>query len=693
MNERDVFFKVEKRLIQLGHSKDSIQFEVKTPLGRRADVVVFQGDKAKIVIEIQNISVLLPETDSELKFHPATRQAQAYAKELGAPYFAITNGSVYRWFTTADDGRPKLIPYPVLTGPSSTEDTSLGKNKILHILFDLADQSRTSLSLDSLLLNLGVALLSYLTPNESSHILNGTRDFEFLEASRIDRDFLENALSTFTDVDIKSYSGTVLVEAIDEFLQAYLTDRRFSQFKLPTWLTQFMLELAEIQTSKRFLDIYSNLGDGVTAAHAISKNTSIYSASFTGFSFLWDLVKRGALGINKKDALFAAPDAINEISLPANIDRVLVAPPFGGRVVIDGRAQRSEIVFLEKAIDVIEHTGFVVAIVPESFLFAEGAEKRLRFKILEACRVWAIISLEQFLPNSGIKANILVLEKQTTRTLGQVLMAELKSTDIKQISSNNSIKKLKEILDVYHKQLLGQETSATEQITLVPEQELFSEKSWVVRRYLYEISDEDDVIAYPTQSLSDLCSISKGAKIRLAEEVGDLPVIGPAAVRALYIDPIKLNKTSKEEIALAKISPRYVQPNDILIHAIGPHRGEAALVTHDFAGILVSQHMLILSPRSQEVIPEYLAIALNSSFVRKQIYNVSTGSVIAGLTAGNARNLVIPVPPVAEQEKIIHKVRSIQSKLTQIENNLKETEGELETILDNFYTLGVNNNE
>jgi hypothetical protein len=689
MNENDLFFMVEKRLIEFGYPKDSIQFEFKTPLGRRADVVVFEDDKPKIVIEIKGGNISLPEKDSELKFHPATRQAQAYAKELKASYFAVTNGLVFRWFTTDDDGRPKLLQHPIYLASITSEDSSMEKNKILQVLFGLADISRGSLSFDSMLNNLAVALLSHLENDGNQQYINKTDDFSFLDINKLDQEFLANAHSTFAQADIRAYSGSVLVQAIDEFLQLSLTDIRLAQFKLPVWLTNFMVDLAKVETSKGFLDIYSNFGDGIVAAHRISQNIPVYSFSFISLAFLWDRVKRAALKLSSNDAWFVSTSSMSKISLSSRIDRVLVAPPFGGRISNDNQqTQSSEVFYLEKALSLIEDTGFIVAIVPENFLFSESQD-RFRFTLLEQCRLWAIISLEQFLPKTGIKANILVLEKQNIRKLGNVLMAELTTAEIKQISSKSRANRLREILDFHNAHLIGQTPSANEQIVLVSEEELFGNKSWSVRRYLTKDS-ESIAVAYPTRNLSELCEITKGANITLDGD-GDLPIIGPSAVRAFYIDPISFDKTSKKKIALAKTNPKQIKQNDILIHAIGPHRGEAALVPSEFDGYLISRHMLIADLITQEIIPEYLVIALNSSYVRKQVYNLSTGTVIAGLTSSNVRDLAIPLPPIDEQKRIVEKVKSIRYRLSQIQNNLRDTEGELEALLDDYYTLGANN--
>jgi len=689
MNERQLFFRVEQRLIEFGYSKDSIQFEFKTPLGRRADIVIFENDKPKIVVEIKGENALLPEKDTELKYHPATRQAQSYAKELHAPFFVVTNGADFRWFTADEDGRPKLLQYPILPQMHVSQGAELGKNKILQILYSLADQSRDYLSFDSLFTNLGVAFLYYFENKEHFVISDFDKYFNFLEGAKLDKDFITQAYSTLYQADLKSYSRILVVQAIDEFLQIYVTDIRLAQFKLPNWLTSFMVDLSSIENSIGFLDIYSNFGDGTVSVNQKIQDVPIYSFSFTSFAYLWDRVKRTILGLNNKNLWLVSPKTMSNVSLPSPVDRILVAPPFGGRFESENRQiQSSEVFFIEESLYLMGKTGFIVTIVPESFLFSASQEK-FRSYLLERCRLCTIISLEQFLPKTGIKANILILEKQEERAFGNVLMSELTSSDVKEISSNNQSSRLKEILDLHYRHLSGQILAKSEKIALVPEVDLLNSKSWTVKRFLIK-ETETLVSAYPTRNLSEICRVTKGANITLDDE-GDLSVIGPSAVRAFFIDPISLDKTSKKKVALAKINPKYAKHHDILIHAIGPHRGETALVTSEFDGLLVSRHMLIVSVDAQEVIPEYMVIALNSSFVRKQVYNISTGSVIAGLTIGNFIDIMIPLPPIEEQQRVVEEVNLIRARMSEFQSRLKDTEVELETLLDSYYTSGGNN--
>jgi hypothetical protein len=688
-SERDTIYLVEQKLLELGYSKDNIQFDVQTPLGRRADIVIFEKNEPKVVIEVKSADTYLPDSDSELKYFPAARQAQSYAKELGALHFVVSNGFLFRWFITDEDGLPKLLEHPVLQTSMPPFETEKGKKKIVQVLYNLADQGRDYLSFDSLFLNLGSALLAYFEHIENASTFFQKENLNITEKQIVNTDFISSAYSTFNEVSLKTYPGDLLVDAIDEFLQVYITDIKMGAFRLPNWLTKFMIDLSQIQPSEKFLDIYSNVGDGAIAAYRVRKDIPIYSLSSTQLSYLWDKVKRVAIGMKSQDVIWVDAESFDSISFEGGIEKILVAPPFNARISDkDNQLQRSENFYLERAIDFLANEGRIVAIVPENFLIA-GSQQKFRLFLISKLHLRAVISLEQFLPNTDVKASVLVLDKLNEAPKNGILMAELTSADIKQSLTTNKNKQIAELVKLLREHLNGNTPAKTPKKSVVTESELVQNQSWSVKRFL-EPTIDMPVTAYPLAKLFDLSRIIRGADITIDVD-GNLPLIGPAAIRAFDIDPTKLDLTSEKKISLAKSTPKRTKTNDILIHAIGPHRGQAALVTEEFDSFLVSRHLLIVSLESKTVLPEYLVIALNSTFVRKQIYNLSTGSVISGLTPRNVQQLSLPLPALSEQLQIIQQVNDIRSRQDALQANLIEAQNQLETLLDTFYSQGENN--
>jgi restriction endonuclease S subunit len=216
------------------------------------------------------------------------------------------------------------------------------------------------------------------------------------------------------------------------------------------------------------------------------------------------------------------------------------------------------------------------------------------------------------------------------------------------------------------------------------------DKCWAVDFYNPSVQIELNS-EYPLYTLQDLAAIRKGSPLTLDKE-GTIPVIGPGAIRSLFIDPSSLDRTTE-----IRIPPKSVvtQANDVLIHAVGPYRGQAALVEPDLINYLVSRNVIVLQDISPKVLPAYLATVLNSGFVRKQMEDKSTGAVLAQLSIRKLVDIKIPVPDLTTQNHIVDKVSSTRRKLIETEQQalvvqsaLKEQQESLRSLLDNIHLSG-----
>jgi type I restriction enzyme M protein len=111
-------------------------------------------------------------------------------------------------------------------------------------------------------------------------------------------------------------------------------------------------------------------------------------------------------------------------------DVVLANPPFSGKVdrdrIVDdvkiGTTTATELLFLKYMMDSLKPGGRAGVIVPEGVLFGStGAHKELRRRLLDTCRLEAVLSLPGgvFQPYSGVKTSALVFTKgaRTERVL------------------------------------------------------------------------------------------------------------------------------------------------------------------------------------------------------------------------------------------------------------------------------------
>ena len=98
-----------------------------------------------------------------------------------------------------------------------------------------------------------------------------------------------------------------------------------------------------------------------------------------------------------------------------------------------------------------------------------------------------------------------------------------------------------------------------------------------------------------------------------------------------------------------------VMPMDILLNITGGSIGRCALIPDDFTKGSINQHILIIrmiDPRLRF----YIHACICSPFIQKYIRGNTVGDK-DGFSAGRCKNMLIPLPPYAEQIRIVEKIR------------------------------------
>ena len=141
-----------------------------------------------------------------------------------------------------------------------------------------------------------------------------------------------------------------------------------------------------------------------------------------------------------------------------------------------------------------------------------------------------------------------------------------------------------------------------------------------------EMGEHEDLTSrYPMVRVDELSIfIKRGAGIKL-DQNGDIPIIGPGAIRPLELDASSLGKTTKDNLPQR---PVIVEVGDVVLNNISTYLGAAAVVNEAVAGSYLSQHAVLVRPDLSRVLPEYLAAALNSDYVKPQIQQMATGTII-----------------------------------------------------------------
>ena len=119
-----------------------------------------------------------------------------------------------------------------------------------------------------------------------------------------------------------------------------------------------------------------------------------------------------------------------------------------------------------------------------------------------------------------------------------------------------------------------------------------------------------------------------------------------------------------EELA-SKRAGSAVIAKDMLLNITGGSIGRCAIVPNDFDIGNVNQHVLIIRCVNEQC-RSYIHLVICSPLIQAAINEKAVGDK-AGFSANKAKNLLIPLPPLAEQHRIVARVDELMAKIDELE--------------------------
>ena len=121
-----------------------------------------------------------------------------------------------------------------------------------------------------------------------------------------------------------------------------------------------------------------------------------------------------------------------------------------------------------------------------------------------------------------------------------------------------------------------------------------------------------------------------------------------------------------------------IEPNDILITRAGPmtRTGIMCLVENIRFNLLLSDKTVRVNIDNKNVSKKFIVNAINSPCIRLQIINMMSGmdKQQVNISQEKIRKIIIPLPPIEEQQRIVDKINEIMPKIDEYEKIEKELE-------------------
>ncbi|MCK5801607.1 MAG: restriction endonuclease subunit S [Lentisphaeria bacterium] len=116
-----------------------------------------------------------------------------------------------------------------------------------------------------------------------------------------------------------------------------------------------------------------------------------------------------------------------------------------------------------------------------------------------------------------------------------------------------------------------------------------------------------------------------------------------------------------------------VQQHDILVTITGANVTITALVSEPIGEAYISQHIALTRPKDPKMTPWLHLCFLTPASARGRLQQLAYGDK-PGLNLANIRELPIPVPPIAEQKRIVAKVDALMALCNALEAKLRSAQ-------------------
>lgn len=354
---------------------------------------------------------------------------------------------------------------------------------------------------------------------------------------------------------------------------------------------------------------------------------------------------------------FKTPDIINHDSLSQEdywddrYDVILANPPFmspkGGiqpHKKFGITANRAEVLFVDYIASHLKPSGRAGIIVPEGVIFQSGkAYKELRRNLIENY-LYAVVSLPSgvFMPYTGVKTSILLLDKDIAAKNKEVLFLDIKHTGIslgatgRPIAENDLPQALIDIRGFKDEEPLNSLISFS-----VSREEIRDTQTFSLQANLYKsthVYNGDHSFV----SLGEVATVHKGKSSSTKTDPGRYP---------LYLTAAETKSSNNYDFDGDGVAVP-------LISALGHGKADIKRVHRVTGQFALANLLCYVKPDEDKLDSDYLYYILDSA--KSKLASLMSGAANVSMNVRDVESFNIPLPPLEIQREIVAELDSYQ---------------------------------
>jgi hypothetical protein len=381
-------------------------------------------------------------------------------------------------------------------------------------------------------------------------------------------------------------------------------------FFVPDIISNIIADLANILNPKNAIVLNSNYGE-ISSKLAETKNLVSIELNANNI----ELSK-----YFNPDITFINSDPL-KYSVSDKFDFIVAFPPLWQRIEFNGRRTTSEILYIEKALDLLNENGYAIFILSNNFLTAPVYAEQRNF-ILDQFGLSKIISLPQgAIRNIGIELSILTLSKSNVLKTDYYFANEAFNLKISKPTFSVSKDELTERWD-------------------------FNFHNPQNQKYQEQLNDNE------TRQIGSLVEINLGIPFNYEEKKpsGNYKIISSRNILNGFLEETSADSFVEKYNFSERELKAILKKGDILFPRFNREKVSIYVHNSDDNKFIVNQDIFILRGKNAEYVATYLNTDSGLNLFNQQIKRHARGSLHKAISRQDLSNFQIPILPITDLE-------------------------------------------